>query len=185
MRRIVEVGVGPVSYVNFTPGDIYLACDPFLNKMRESNIFREPKVTNAFFDSIAISDQDGEQLATYRYTHRNRKAFEGDRPNFGGNAYLCRSQRKKKRNWEIISVPCLTLDNWLKKYKEHGFLESIDLMVVSVPFGCSEIFSDFSFVVKPEIIAISSDDPIDVNLFQRHGYTVLLSEGVKQVIIRE
>lgn len=186
MRRIVEIGVGAETFIKFRPGDIYLACDPFMDKMLETGNFSRPETPTKFLDNFAIRDKNGTCRFVYKALHKGEPIFENR--HFGGVVYDYEALKegahryRKPKNWEFLVAPTRTLDTWLESHEGAGFLESIDLLVISVPFGMPKIFSNFSFQVKPKLIVITSADSVDVDLFEKHNYEVLLDRGVKQII---
>lgn len=187
MRRIVEFGCGPISHIDFQPGDIYLACDPMLDEMKTNeHLTPPPEFVTAFMDNHAL----GAKQQNLQFTSRHEK--EEDAYIYYGAGWLSKHQKYKTptdlRPNEIITktvTPCTTLDLWLQRYETQGFLESIDFMYCNMPIGVAPILENFSFCVKPNIIMVSSADTMNRELFTAYGYACLNTEHPFLAVLEE
>lgn len=166
MRRILQIGTGIRSWINFKEDDIFLGCEPMRSRMQDSNKFHlPPDFVESYIYEGAICSKRFRCTVDYaiskKHDHRLEKGFILD------------GTKKRPTAYEVIAVPCLSLDELLRKYKSQGFTESIDFLNSSISIATiNDVFREFSWVVKPKIVALASADETTIEIFEAAGYNV-------------
>ena len=166
MRRIVQIGVGMESWINFKEGDIFLGCEPVRSRMEKSDKFHPPTdfVESYIYEGAICSNRfrgTVDYAISKKYDHRLEKGFILD------------GTKKRLPAYEVLAVPCLSLDELLRKYKAQGFTQSIDFLNASISIATvNDIFREFSWIVKPKIVALMSGNKTTAEIFEAEGYNV-------------
>lgn len=138
-----------------------------LLRMKRAKAFTPPPdFVTAFLGNHGIAEKDG----TYDFLWKN-KGFGSIYRVVPENPYKVYDPKTDK----LLKQKCLTLDSWLGKYKEQGFLEKIDLMYICASCDVPPILHAFSFSVKPKRIVMKIPYALnakDLQEFEKHGYTV-------------
>ena len=159
-KNILEFGYGCRSTSYCEDGDNLLGAEPVLSYYPEVEL---PEASLNFFhvDEIAIADKDG-----FCDIQFNLNDLE--------HAFTPLRGRRGKRRSKLISVPCLTLDSWIAKYKKVGFTERIDCINCVVNGNVADsIFAEFSFNPRPEVIMIRQGE------FPEKAFEILKAQNYK------
>ena len=166
MRRIVQIGTGLRSWINFREGDVFLGCEPMRSRMEKSNNFRLPPdfVESYIYEGVICSNRfrcTVDYAISKKQDHRLEKGFILD------------GTKRRPTAYEVVAVPCLSLDELLQKYQAQGFTESIDFLNSSVSIATvNDMFLEFSWTVKPKTVTLASADETTVKIFEAEGYNV-------------
>ena len=166
MRRILQIGTGIRSWMNFKEGDLFLGCEPMRSRMQNSNKFHLPPdfVESHIYEGVICSKRfqgTVDYAISKKQDHRLEKGFILD------------GTKRRPTAYDVLAVPCLTLDQLLERYKAQGFTESIDFLNSSISITTvNDIFSEFSWIVKPKIVALASADETTIEIFEAGGYNV-------------
>ena len=166
MRRILQIGTGIRSWINFKEDDIFLGCEPMRSRMQDSNKFHLPPdfVESHIYEGVICSKRfrgTVDYAISKKCDHRLEKGF------------LLDSTKNRPAAYDVLTVPCLSLDELLEKYKAQGFTKSIDFLNSSISIATiNDVFREFSWVVKPKIVALASADEVTVEIFEAAGYNV-------------
>lgn len=170
MRRIVQIGTGIRSWINFKEGDIFLGCEPMRSLMEKHDTYYLPPdfVDSYIYEGVICSDKFRGHIDFVV-----SKNLEVGSQNLG-KGFPLDGNRKRPSAYQVIKLPCLTLDELLRKYEAEGFTESIDFFNSSMPLEtANDIFSEFSWDVKPKIVALASGNNRTVEILEAQGYDVL------------
>ena len=170
MRRIVQIGTGIRSWINFREGDVFLGCEPMRSLMEKyADYHLPPDFVEAYiYEGVICSGKFKDDI-----DFAISKNLEIGSQNLG-KGFPLDGNGKRPTAYQVVKVPCLTLDELLRKYQAEGFTESIDFFNSSMPPGtANDMFSEFSWVVKPKIVALASGNNRTVEILEAQGYNVL------------
>ena len=166
MRRILQIGTGLRSWINFKENDVFLGCEPMRPRMEIVNDFDPPPdfVEFYIYEGVICSNRfrgTVDYAISKKHDHRLEKGFILD------------GTKRKPAAYEVIPVPCLSLDELLQEYESQGFTESIDFLNSSISIATvNDIFREFSWSIKPKIVALANANETTVEIFEAQGYNV-------------
>lgn len=167
MRRILQIGTGIRSWINFKDGDLFLGCEPMRSRMEKSNDFHLPP------DFVESHIYEG-AICSKRFRGTVDYAISKKRDHRLEKGFILDGTKKRPTAYDVLAVPCLTLDELLEKYKAQGFTESINFLNSSISIATvSDIFHEYSWIVKPKIVALASANETITKIFEAQGYNVL------------
>ena len=176
MRRIVQIGTGRQTWINFREGDVFLGCEPMYSEMRELHeIDVVPDFVEHYIYEGLIGSKKFKGTAKYAYpkTHYEK-------------GFILESGKRRPSAYNVIEKPCIMLDELLERYEAHGFTESIYFLNVGFGhIGLDVIFAEYSWRVKPKIFTtINCNRKEMLSIFEGQGYDVLKDQNPFLAVLR-
>lgn len=176
MRRIVQIGTGRRTWIQFKEDDVFLGCEPMYLEMKELyGIDVAPDFVEYYIYEGLIGRNKIKGTAKYAYP---KDDYE--------KGFILDSGKRPPSVYTVVEKPCITLDELLQKYEAQGFMESIYFFNVSFSgVGQYDIFAEYSWRVKPKIFTtVTCEAENLLPIFEKQGYDVLKDHNPFLAVLR-